>query len=87
MEKQGKVQNGHVFTNPRAKYFPAVHNLWKNNQKKLDTIRKAMQKSSYFLDDLSFIYEFWKVKKKKKIMKQAYGNGMEGREKYERHLR
>ena len=64
MEKQGKVQIAYMFTNPRAKQNPAKHNLWKNDDKKLEEPRITMQKSWYFLEHYLINYEFWKMKKK-----------------------
>jgi hypothetical protein len=41
-----------------------MHNLWKNDDKKLERKCDTMKKSSYFLDQNSISYEFWKVKEK-----------------------
>jgi hypothetical protein len=58
---QGNVQKAYMFTNPRAKDFPAKHKLWKNNQKIIDRKCDIMQKTTYFLDHYSIIYEFLKM--------------------------
>ena len=63
MHKQGNVQNAYTYKNPRAKNYTAMHNLWKNNQKKLDTKCDLMQKSWYFLDHYLIYYDFMKLKK------------------------
>jgi hypothetical protein len=55
---QGNVKNGHMYTNPSTKYFPAMHNLWKNVHKILDKKYDIMQKTTYFLEQFSIIYEF-----------------------------
>jgi hypothetical protein len=55
-----------MHTNPREKYFPAMHKFGKNAHKKLETIRSMMQKLPHYLDQYSFSYEFLKWKKNKK---------------------
>ena len=64
MKNQGKVKIWHVYTNPSTKNYTAMHNLQNNIHKKLDKKCDTMQKTTYFLDDYLFSYEFLKWEKK-----------------------
>ena len=66
MNKQGNAKIAYMFKYPRAKDYPAKHNLQNHGDKKVESIRIIMQKTWYFLEQYSICLDFLKIENENK---------------------